>query len=76
MTGKSNLLLERKDSGAGTSGMILMSRFETMSGCISDSTHPQQLYFFRLISVHTLIADQKHPRTMFCDAQRVVLHAG
>jgi len=49
--GKSSLLLERREDGAGLTGMISISGFETISGCISDSGIDQRL--LRYASVET-----------------------
>lgn len=75
--GKSNLLLERRSFGATARGTILIHGFETMSGCISDSTGSSVPEHSSLLTYrHTLISHEKDFAAVFRNAQRVVLHAG
>jgi hypothetical protein len=57
MTGKSNLLLERRNSGAASMGTIWIRGFETMSGWISDSANSQHVVLLPYLVLPTSVAN-------------------
>ena len=74
--GNRSLLLERRKAGAGESGMMSISGFETISGSTSDSVVVSAVCINAKRMLPTLIADEKHPPAVFGNTQGMILHAG